>query len=104
MPDPRYGAAHQAERTRWAPLVEAGLAVCCETVCVNPAGRAIPPDLPGRPTRWHLAHTDDGTGYKGPAHAICNTSDGGRRSRPPGYQRKRRTGRAVRTWQPTRNW
>ena len=100
--DPRYGAAHQAERARWAPLVAAGLAVCCETVCVNPGGRGIPPDLPGQPTRWHLAHTDDGQGYKGPAHGICNTSEAGRRGNPRGRRKTRRA--TAQTWMPTREW
>jgi hypothetical protein len=29
---------------------------------------------------WHLDHNDDRTGYRGPAHALCNTSAGGRAS------------------------
>lgn len=30
-------------------------------------------------TVWHLDHTPDRNGYRGPAHAHCNTSDGATR-------------------------
>jgi hypothetical protein len=95
--DPRYGAAHQAERKRWEPVVAAGRAWCCETVCVNTAGRWIPPG-----TGWHLAHNTAGTAYLGPAHAACNEADGGRRSRQ-GLPRARPRAQARR-WRPTRAW
>lgn len=103
--DPRYGNAHQKTRADWAPVVAAGQAFCCETVCVNQGGRWIPPDVPGRPTGWHLAHTDDGLAYKGPAHADCNLSEAGKRGNPRGRPKRPTRKRAVpRRWRPTRAW
>lgn len=63
-----YGAAHQAERKRWSAAVEQGLVRCCR------CSRLI---LPGM--AWDLDHTDDRTGYHGPAHRSCNRSAGARK-------------------------
>jgi hypothetical protein len=60
-----YGAQHKAERARWAPLVEAGQAVCV---------RCGLPIQPG--SQWHLDHTEDRTGYLGVSHARCNRKAG----------------------------
>jgi hypothetical protein len=62
-----YGTAHQRERAKWVPIVNASDAVC--TRC----GRPI---MAG--TAWDLDHTDDRRGYLGPAHRACNR---GRRQR-----------------------
>jgi hypothetical protein len=70
--DRGYGTEHQLERERWTPIVEAGQAECAAVVCLEPT-RAIAPG-----SDWHLDHDDDRTGYRGPAHARCNTSAGGR--------------------------
>lgn len=106
--DPRYGSAHQQARKLWEPVVAAGRAFCCETVCVNRAGRWIPPDVPGQPTGWHLAHADDGQSYKGPAHAGCNLSEAGRRGNPRGQPKrpagKRAGAAAKKRWRPSRAW
>jgi hypothetical protein len=56
-----YGARHQAERKRWAPLVQAGLVVCVR------CGLLIEPG-----SRWALDHDDDKVHYLGPAHFGCN--------------------------------
>lgn len=63
-----YGTEHQAVRSRLAPSVAAGRAVC--SVCLMPIA-------PG--ARWDLDHTPDRRGYRGPAHERCNRSDGARR-------------------------
>lgn len=63
-----YGAAHNRERAKWKPRVEAGHATCC--LCGEPI-------KPG--SKWHLDHTPDRSGYRGVAHASCNTSDGATR-------------------------
>jgi hypothetical protein len=63
-----YGATHQADRKRWAPLVEAGMVACVR------CGFAI---FHGQ--RWHLDHADDGTRYLGPAHAKRNLRAAGKR-------------------------
>jgi hypothetical protein len=34
--------------------------------------------------QWHLDHNDDRTGYRGPAHARCNTSAGGKAAHQDG--------------------
>ena len=46
---------------------------CAQPVCLHWT-RAIAPTEP-----VHVAHDDSGTVILGPAHARCNTSDGGRR-------------------------
>ena len=68
-----YGRTHQAVRERWRPIVERGEAQCTEPVCLEPT-RWIEPG-----TAWDLAHTEDRAGYRGPAHARCNRSEGSRR-------------------------
>jgi len=68
-----YGTAHQRERRRWKPTVDAGLAYCAQPTCLHP-NRWIAPGTP-----WVLGHTDDRTGYLGPVHALCNQRDGARR-------------------------
>lgn len=73
MSDPRYRYAHQQERKRLEPIVEAGQAFCVEPVCkVARAGgsRWIPPG-----SRWHLSHNPAGTAWTGPSHATCNESE-----------------------------
>ena len=62
-----YDAAHDAERKRWAKVIERMSVPCAR--CRQPitAGMA-----------WHLDHTDDRTGYLGPSCATCNTSAGGK--------------------------
>jgi hypothetical protein len=67
-----YGHTHQQERRRWLPIVQAGEAYCAEPICLH-ANRWIAPDA-----EWHLAHNRDTGGYRGPAHARCNTSEGAR--------------------------
>jgi hypothetical protein len=56
-----YGSTHQAERRRWAPIVQTGQVPCCR------CGFLI-----GANERWHLDHSDDGIHYLGPSHARCN--------------------------------
>lgn len=75
-----YGAEHQALRTRWQPIVDAGQANCHATQCLMPI-RWI---MPGTP--WDLGHTEDRTAYTGPEHQRCNRADGGRRR----HQKKKR--------------
>lgn len=65
-----YGAEHKRERARWARIVERGEATCC--LCGQPI-------VPG--VKWHLDHTPDRTGYRGPACASCNVKDGAKRAR-----------------------
>jgi len=64
-----YGKAHRDLRERIGQRqVDRGNARC--VLC----GERI---LPG--SDWHLDHTPDRAGYRGPAHASCNSADGGRR-------------------------
>lgn len=61
-----YDAAHDRERKRWEPVVAAGNGWCAQPTCLEPT-RYIPPGTP-----WDLAHNEDRTGWRGPAHARCN--------------------------------
>lgn len=63
-----YGILHQNERNRVKAVIDQGQGWC--VLC----GDWIHPNA-----NWHLDHTPDRTGYRGPAHAHCNTSDGARR-------------------------
>ena len=67
-----YTAAHDRLREKWRPRVEAGLVDCRAERCIAPIRRILPGEA------WHLDHTADRTGYRGPAHSRCNTSAGGR--------------------------
>lgn len=70
-----YGAAHDRERKRWLLVVRAGQAICSR--CRKPIAHDEP---------WDLDHTDDRTGYNGPAHRSCNRTAGavkGNRQRQP---------------------
>jgi hypothetical protein len=68
--DRGYGAAHRAERERWAPKVARG-EVCCAR-----CGRPIQAGEP-----WDLDHDDrDRSQYLGPSHAACNRATAGRQS------------------------
>lgn len=65
-----YGREHTELRAKWAPLVATGMVQCTRCNLLIKAE-----------DQWHLDHTDDRTGYRGPSHAHCNTSAGGRNSR-----------------------
>lgn len=65
-----YGAEHRRIRAKWQAVVDRGEVSCC--LCGQPIA-------PG--SRWHLDHTPDRTGYRGPAHVGCNQTDGARRAR-----------------------
>ena len=66
-----YGAKHQAERRRIQRLMDKGQLFPCsrhaESYC---------PGTPVDPTNWELDHTDDRTGWLGPAHPPCNAYAG----------------------------
>lgn len=61
----RYGGGHRRLRAAVDVVVQAGEAVC--TRCTEPIA-------PGTP--WHLDHDDQTGGYRGPAHASCNSAAG----------------------------
>lgn len=63
-----YGSDHKRQRAAVAADVARGRATC--SICHQPI-------QPGSP--WHLDHTHDRTGYRGPAHKRCNEQDGGRK-------------------------
>ena len=60
-----YNAKHKAERARWVPKVKAGGVQCAR------CGGLLAPDEP-----FDLDHTEDRTGYNGPAHVRCNRRAG----------------------------
>lgn len=64
-----YGAAHQAERKRWAKVIETYGHRCWRCHRMIVAGMA-----------WDLGHDDnDRSRYQGPEHRHCNRSAGGRK-------------------------
>jgi hypothetical protein len=78
-----YGTPHQRMRARLASLVDSGGAFC--VLCGLPIKAGAP---------WDLAHTDDRRGWLGPAHAVCNRGDAGRKTaRLRWEQYERRTSR-----------
>ena len=77
-----YGTRHQRERQRWAATVKTGQALC--VFCEAP----IPPDAP-----WDLDHTEDRTGWRGPAHRSCNRSAGGTKGAQATNERRAMTTR-----------
>lgn len=87
MSKPQYRRAHQAERERWRPTVEAGQAYCVEPICLelrDGRGRWIHPL-----SKWHLCH-DAATGaWLGPGHPRCNIAESNRRN-----AKKRATGQS----------
>jgi len=72
MPKPRYNGPHRVEHERLRPTVEAGQANCAARICLMPTRWIAPADP------WDLDHTDDGRGYRGPAHRRCNQMAGAR--------------------------
>lgn len=83
-----YGAAHQAERRRLAPIVAAGQAWCWR------CGGWIPPGTP-----WELGHDDhDRSIYRGPEHLKCNRAAGARKGNRSPVRRLK----ARREWGPPR--
>lgn len=73
MAKPKYNGRHQRLKEQWRPIVDRGEAHCTEPICLMPT-RHIHPGTP-----WDLAHGDTQDTYRGPAHATCNRSEGGRR-------------------------
>lgn len=66
-----YDAEYDRARRRWAPKVAACSVHCHAPVCIEPA-RLILPHQP-----WDLGH-DDERRIRGPEHASCNRSAGGK--------------------------
>lgn len=56
----QYGVLHRRLRREYGRLVAAGLAHCAR------CGEWISPGP------WDLGHRDDGRGYSGPEHVVCN--------------------------------
>jgi hypothetical protein len=65
-----YGGRHKAERKKWQATINLSPVPCVR--CQQP----ITVD-----DKWELDHTDDRTGYLGPACARCNRAAGGRKGR-----------------------
>lgn len=71
-----YNAAYDRERQRWARRVARGGVHCHAPVCLEASGRLILPHQP-----WDLGH-DDERAVRGPEHARCNRSAGGKSAHP----------------------
>ena len=65
-----YGSAHQKERARLTPIVNAGDAYCAQPICLEPT-RWIRPGTP-----WDLGHNETRTAWIGPTHRRCNQTAG----------------------------
>jgi hypothetical protein len=80
-----YGPSHKRQRALLKPLVDSGRAMCAEVICLE-RSRRIEPGTP-----WDLAHTEDRSGWRGPAHRGCNANEASRRGgATAGAQAKRR--------------
>lgn len=66
-----YDAEHDAARRKWLDLIDNGSLVYCARGC---GARFRPGDM------FHLDHTDDRQGYRGPSCERCNTSAGAKAS------------------------
>ena len=82
-----YGLAHQQERRRWEPKVDAGLVDCA---------RCHQPIEPGRP--WDLGHNDERTAWTGPEHVTCNRKAGGANGAAVTNAMRRKAVRQSRDW------
>lgn len=67
-----YDADYDRARRRWAPLVAATRVHCHAPICIEASGRLILPHQP-----WDLGH-DEQRRIRGPEHASCNRSAGGK--------------------------
>lgn len=67
-----YDAAYDRARRRWAPLVATCRVHCHADICIEASGRLILPHQP-----WDLGH-DGQRHIRGPEHATCNRSAGGK--------------------------
>jgi hypothetical protein len=78
MAKAKYNTAlHKQLEVEYAKQIAQGQGWCTEPICLA-ATRFIPPGTPR--ADWHVPHNPDGVTYRGgPAHARCNTSEGGRR-------------------------
>ena len=61
-----YDAAHDAERSKWQRIIDAGENVPCARCGQHIAGP------------WHLDHNNERTGYLGPSCADCNLRAAGK--------------------------
>lgn len=68
-----YNADHRALRLAWKPAVDAGMVDCHADICLMPQRRIAPG------SKWCLGHTPDRSGWTGPEHLKCSSSDGARR-------------------------
>lgn len=82
-----YGTAHQEQRRRWQPKVDAGIVNCA---------RCGQPIEPGRP--WDLGHTDDRRTWTGPEHRTCNRRAGGTNGAAVTNASRGKTVRISRAW------
>lgn len=73
-----YDYAHQQQRAKWKPTVDAGLATCHAKRCLM-SSRIIVPDYTKRGDGWDVGHSEDRSRWTGPEHARCNRSEGATR-------------------------
>lgn len=66
-----YDRTHDDLREQWRPRVEAGYADCRAPICLMPQRRILPDQA------WDLGH-DGQRRHRGPEHARCNRSAGGK--------------------------
>jgi hypothetical protein len=94
-----YGYAHQQERRRLTPTVNAGRAYCAQPVCIH-TDRWIRPGTP-----WALGHNNNRTAWIGPVHADCNQRDGASRGgKVIASRKKKQPAGTTRTHVASRDW
>lgn len=70
-----YDRAHDQLRAKLKPGVDTGLVDCTAPTCIERLRRILPGQA------WDLGH-DDQRRHRGPEHASCNRSAGGKAAHP----------------------
>jgi len=89
-----YNAEHNRLRKQLQPAIDQGHGYCTAAICLLPTRWIRPGD------EWHLGHLPDRSGWAGPQHPKCNTTEGAKRGNPPSRPEKIKRN----LWRPSRQF